>query len=48
MPSIIGSLPDAEAGPILGYLVKARAAVPRRLDYNDLLLCLLYAALEGA
>ena len=48
MPSIIGSLPDADAGPLIAYLNRARASVPRdRLDYNDLLLCLLYAALGG-
>ena len=48
MPSVVGSLPDAEAGPLIAYLTKARAEMPRsRLDYNDLLLCLLYAALGG-
>ena len=47
LPSIIGSVPDAKAGPLLDYLQRARGAGVQRLDYNELLGLLLVAVLEA-
>lgn len=45
MPSIVGSIPDAEVGPIAIYLRSARESGVRKLDYNELIMCLLLSAL---
>ena len=45
MPSIIGSIPDIQTPPITDYLSLARQSGIRRLDYNELLMCLLMARL---
>jgi len=48
MPSIIGSIPDKEVKPIMGYISQVRAALgdDTALTYNDFLVCLLIAALD--
>ena len=45
LPSIVGSIPDSDTGPVLAYLQRARQAGIKRLDYNELLMCLLMSAL---
>ena len=45
MPSIIGSIPDKETDNVTRYLQLARAQGIEKLDYNELLMCLLMAKL---
>lgn len=45
MPSITGSIPDSDVGPIMDYLARARKAGVVKLDFNELLMCLLMARL---
>ena len=47
MPSVIGSIPDKQVSPLVDYLDKARATglTADRIDYNELLWCLLVAGL---
>ena len=48
MPAVVGSIPDSKTGPLVDYIVKTRQVIgARTLGYNQLLLCLLVARLEG-
>lgn len=45
MPSIVGSIPDKDTDNIVRFLQLARSKDIAKLDYNELLMCLVMVKL---